>query len=202
MIGTERTQYIRSEKLRGIVVTHRDYDQLRDANPDDSLILEEAKRITMANAELERLEPECVVIVYKKMRHLDAIRGHISNISLLTSTDVKNRFFPQIVLRVFHSLQNHSDDLSFYIMKLYEPDYKIVESAPEERTLASCGDRVTNVASIMRDMEFSDEISRGADKIFTDGPGFTNILAFALRAFKDYKKSAKPINVDADLSDM
>jgi len=198
MIGTDATQYIRSEKLKGIVVTRRDYEQLRDENPD-GLIMEEAKRIMMTNAELRQFEPECVVIVYKKMKHLDSIRTHISNIGLATSMDVKNRIIPQMLMKACSSLQSHSDDLAFYIMKVYEPNYKISEYAPEERTVANCGERELNVASIMREMEFSDGLAKGADKIYRDGPDVSNILAFCINAFMNYRSYVSNVSVDADL---
>lgn len=195
MIGTDRTQYIKSEKFKGIVVTHRDYDQLREANPDSSLIAEEATRITMANPELKTLDAECAVIVYKKMKHLDSIRTHISNIGLLTSFDVKNNILPQIVLRICNSMQHHNDDISFYVMKVYGPNYTITTTAPEERTLATCGEHNLNIKSIMQEMEFSEELSKGADKIYRDGAGFSNIFAFAVQAYKQYTSSTKMGNI-------
>jgi len=202
MIGTDETQYIQSEKLRGIIVTHRDYEQLRESNPDESLIVEEARRIKMVNAELKKLDSECAVIVYKKMKHLDTIRTHISNIGLITSFDVKNRILPQIVLRLCDSIQKHSDDLSFYVMKIYEPDYRIAETIPEEKTIATCGERNLNVVGIMKEMEFSDELSRGADRIYRDGLGFSNVLAFCVNAFSTYRNSAKKPVVNYHATDV
>lgn len=202
MIGIDETQYIQSEKLRGIVVTHRDFEQLREANPDENLIVEEARRIKMVNAELKKLDAECAVIVYKKMKHLDAIRTHISNIGLITSFDVKNRILPQIVLRLCDSIQKHSDDLSFYVMKIYEPDYRIAETVPEEKTIATCGERNLNVAGIMKEMEFSDELSRGADRIYRDGIGFSNLFAFCVNAFSTYRNSSKRPTVNHQATDL
>lgn len=199
MIGTDGIQYVKSDKFRGIVVTHRDYEKLREANPNPEVILEEANIIKMNNAELRRLDPEYIVIVSKKMKHLDSIRTHISNITLITSFDVSNKVIPQFVLRAFNSIQNHSDDFSFYIMKLYEPNYKITEYAVEEKTLASCGEREINVAAIMKEMEFSDDLARNADKIYKDGLGFSNILGFFIHAYSSYKSSSRKMNVDADL---
>lgn len=202
MIGTDETQYIQSEKLRGIIVTHRDYEQLREANPDETLIIEEARRIKMVNAELKKLDAECAVIVYKKMKHLDSIRTHISNIGLITSFDVKNRILPQFILRLCSSIQKHSDDLSFYVMKIYEPNYKIAETVPEEKTIATCGERNLNVAGIMKEMNFSDELSRGADRIYRDGLGVSNVFAFCVNAFSAYHDPSKKSVVNHGATDV
>lgn len=202
MIGIDEAQYIQSEKLRGIVVTHRDYEQLRDANPDETLIIEESRRIKMVNAELKKLEAECAVIVYKKMKHLDMIRTHISNIGLITSFDIKNRIIPQFLLRLCGSIQKHSDDLSFYVMKIYEPDYRIAETVPEEKTIATGGPREINVVGIMKEMDFSDELSRGADRIYRDGLGVSNIFAFCVNAFSSYSNSAKKQTVNHSATDV
>ena len=87
-------------------------------------------------------------------------------------------------------------------MKLYEPDYSIAENVPEERTLASCGDRDVNIASIMREMDFSDEISRGAERIYRDGLGFSNVLAFVVHAYTSYRSTTKSPKVNADTSEI
>ena len=192
MIGQQGgIQYIDSEKLKGIVVTQRDYEKLREANPNEDVITEEGANIQFGNPELRALEPAFAVIVYKKLKHLDFIRSQISNINLVTSMAHGSGFVPALINRVCYSIQQHSDDLSVYIMQVYKPDYSIQPKNVDNGTIATCGDRDINVAGILRDMEISDEISRSADKIYRDGPSVTNMFGLLLKAYNSYSASNK-----------
>lgn len=203
MIGnhSDKVHYINSVGLKGIKVTRQDIQKLRDENPDENDIIEEAQRITYRNAELKNLDPEYVVVIYRKMKHLDTIKTHLMNIGLIASADISGKIVPMFVTRIFHSIQNNCEDVSFYVMKVFEPNYKITRDMPEERTLATCGDREMNVIKIMNDLEIPSDLARGVDKIYRDGMDFSSMFLLCTRAYKTYRYG-DTMTVNAELSDI
>jgi hypothetical protein len=199
MIGKpDEVQYISSANMKGIVVTKSDFAKLYDANPDHSVITEEGRRLQIINRELQGLDEACAVIIYKKMQHLDTIRTQISNISLLGGIDDRSKIVPRIINRICNSVNLHTNEISFWVMKVYEPDYTIHRTVVDNCMVATGANYDFNVAAIMRDMDVPEEISTGIDRIWRDGIGIGNIAALALKIYKNRGEAKRTINASVD----
>lgn len=77
-------------------------------------------------------------------------------------------------------------------MRVYEPDYRISIEVPEERTLATGGNRDLNIGELVKEIGFSDEMSSSADKLYRDGANVSNVIGLMMNVFKTYKHRREP----------